>query len=156
MIGFSFEYDPRPALSMLDRIIGAMRDLSPFYEQVLEPDFYEMQARRFSTEGGEDPWARLSDQYAAWKARHFPGQPILVATGALRAGLTSQGGAGNVRRIDATTMEVGTSDPKAPFHQFGTSRMPRRQVIDFTGTDERRWQDLAERYFERIAKEAGA
>lgn len=154
MIGLSVEFNPAPALSMFDRVLGAMRDLQPLYEQVLEPAFYEWQEERFASEGGDQKWERLSAGYAAWKARNFPGRTILVREGVMREGLTTRGGRYQVRRMDARELELGTSAPYAAYHQFGTGRMPRREIIPPTGSHVAKWQALGERYFERIAGEA--
>jgi len=86
----------------------------------------------------------LSPRYAAWKAKKYPGRKILERTGGLKRSITTKGGAGNVRRMTATTMELGTSDKSAQYHQSGTARMPRRQVIDLTPEDVQRWYDLAD------------
>jgi hypothetical protein len=46
---------------------------------------------QFLTEGahGGSPWQRLSRAYDAWKEEHFPGRPLLVRTGAMRAAALS-------------------------------------------------------------------
>lgn len=156
MIGLSIEFDPSPAVNVLDKLIDAMTDLRPLYEAEIEPAFYEWQTERFATEGGEERWERLSTQYAAWKAQNFPGRGILERTGLLKEGLTTRGGRYNVRRMDATTLELGTSAPHAQYHQHGTGRMPRRRLILPEGNHLKQWQELGEAYFERIAKDAGA
>lgn len=139
----------------LRTIVGKMTDLRDLYETTLEPEFYTMMERRFATEGGTERWPALSRRYAAWKARNFPGRRILEREGIMREGLTRRGGRFQVRRLDATTMELGTSARYAQHHQFGTRRMPRRKVIDFAGDDARRWQAAVEAYFEKVAKGAG-
>ena len=40
--------------------------------------------------------------YAAWKAKHFPGRPLLVQTGAMRAALTSAGAPPRARATQRT------------------------------------------------------
>ena len=48
---------------------------------------------QFDSEGAEaegQPWQPLSDDYAPWKAEHYPGAPILVRDGAMRAAMLSQ------------------------------------------------------------------
>jgi phage gpG-like protein len=76
-------------------------------------------------------WAPLSTSYAKWKAAHYPGQPTLVRTGALRAALTGPGS--NARRdVSGDSLEFGTTGlPYASFHQTGTGRMPARPEFDF-------------------------
>ncbi len=41
--------------------------------------------RNFDAEG-RPSWPRLSPRYAAWKEAHYPGRPILVLTGDMKAG----------------------------------------------------------------------
>lgn len=140
------------AAAELTALSGKMQNLRGLFEQVLEPDIYEWQAERFDQEGKPERWARLSDRYAAWKARRYPGRRILEREGLLREGLTRRGGRFQVRRVTDTSLELGTSAPYAQFHQFGTRRMPRREIVTITGDDERRWARLAEDYFARVAK----
>lgn len=73
---------------------------------------------------GDEPWAPLTPAYAAWKARKYPGKPILWATRALRAKALSP------RRVMGPQfLELIIEDPKAAYHQEGTSRMPARPII---------------------------
>lgn len=142
------------AVKGLDAIIKAMRDMSPLFESVIEPAFYEWQTERFDTEGGDQRWQRLSSRYAAWKAQHFPGKKILDREGLLREGLTRRGGRFQVRRLDGTLLELGSRHPAAEFHQHGTSRMPKREIITITGSHVGKWQKLVEDYYAKVAREA--
>lgn len=139
------------AAAELTALSGKMQNLRGLFEQVLEPDIYEWQTERFDAEGKPERWARLSARYAAWKARRYPGRRILEREGLLREGLTRRGGRFQVRRVTDASLELGTSAPYAQFHQFGTRRMPRREIVTITGDDERRWARLAEDYFARVA-----
>lgn len=72
-------------------------------------------------------WAPLDPTYAAWKMSRFPGRPMLVGDGSLfrsvanlSRGLTSVG---------PTRAEFGTNVKYAKFHQYGTSKMPKRKII---------------------------
>lgn len=71
-------------------------------------------------------WAPLSPQYAAWKAMHFPAPPMQV-TGRLFRSLTSLAGPANV--ITPTWAQFGTDIEYAKFHQYGTTKMPARQIV---------------------------
>lgn len=164
MLSFHAEIDADRAIATLGELVRAIRDLRPLYEEALEPDFYRLQTERFDTEGGARKWEPLSPVYAAKKAEHFPGRRILELTGTLRESLTKRGAAEQVRRISATTMELGTAVPYAGTHHLGSSKrmwipapfymwingVPRREVIDFTPDDERRWQALAEDYYRGV------
>lgn len=77
-------------------------------------------------------WAALSAPYSHWKSLHFPGQPKLVATGALRDALTNSGAPGAVRSVSDDALEFGTSGVGyASYHQKGTRHMPARPLFDF-------------------------
>lgn len=52
-------------------------------------------------------WQPLSDNpegkgYASWKARKYPGAPLLVRTGALKDSMTQEGANGNISIISKT------------------------------------------------------
>lgn len=72
-------------------------------------------------------WSPLKPKYAAWKAVHFPGTPTLVQDGTLFRSLTNINGSDS--RIRATTAEFGTSVKYAKFHQYGTTKMAKRQIV---------------------------
>lgn len=92
--------------------------------------------KAFDDEGGASgSWAPLSVSYAAWKEAHYPGQPTLVRTGALRSGLTDGASSNAVREVSSDSLTFGTRGiPYATAHQTGTGRMPARPYLDF-GSD---------------------
>lgn len=72
-------------------------------------------------------WRPLDAGYASWKAVNFPGAPIMVRTGRLfRSVADLRGPANSIRPRSAT---FGTDVEYAKFHQYGTTKMPKRQVI---------------------------
>lgn len=102
-----------------------MIDLRPFWPIVV-PMFIRWMREQFESEGawGNDPWAPLTDDYAAYKATRFPGQSILIATGAMR------GAASRPHRIATPqSLTLTITDPKIEFHQGGTDKMVARPVI---------------------------
>jgi len=117
------------------RMRNAVVDARPAFEKIALM-ISQFTVKHFASEGGggaggrwsSGHWAPLSPPYRAWKAEHFPGQPILVRTGALRRDLTNS--PMGVQTITSDTMTVGTDIPYAAFHQQGTPRMPRRRVLD--------------------------
>lgn len=72
-------------------------------------------------------WSPLDPQYAGWKRIHEPGAPQMVRTGRLFRSLTMLEGSPN--RIDVMDATFGTSIEYAKFHQYGTSKMPKRKVV---------------------------
>lgn len=96
--------------------------------------FEAAEQRQFDAEGAGPvvgPWAPLSAMYAEWKAKRFPGQPILVATEALRDGLTKADSPFGSREWSASQFVFGTRGVEyASHHQSGTEDMPVRAPFD--------------------------
>lgn len=78
----------------------------------------------FETEGSilGSPWAKLNPQYDYWKRKNFGGRGTLERTGKMRRGFGFDAG--------DTEVEISNKIPYAVFHQFGTSRMPKRLLMD--------------------------
>jgi len=72
-------------------------------------------------------WDPLDPQYGAWKSSRFPGMPTLVRTGKLFNSLTNLKGLPNYVRKDSASF--GTNVEYAKFHQQGTFKMPKRQIL---------------------------
>ena len=105
--------------------VATMLDLRPFWPLVV-PMFIRWMREQFESEGawGGSKWAPLTPAYAAYKATHFPGQSILIAHGKLRAAASSP-----ERLATPSSLTLFILDPKAEFHQDGTPRMVKRQII---------------------------
>lgn len=84
----------------------------PFQEMARE--YAEYEERVFASEGREGlgPWRKLSPQYAAWKEKNFPGQPILTRTGRLRAAAQTV----VLLTADRLVMGPGNRVPYAAYH----------------------------------------
>ena len=137
-------------LSALSRFGEYANDLHvPFGE--MATDFARAEGARFAAQG--PGWAALSPEYAAWKAAHYPGKPILQRTGALLGSLT--GGAGFIREITDEAMTLGTRVGYARFHQRGTGRMPKREVIRLQPEDRLRWAKIMQKHLVAEARRAG-
>jgi len=102
-------------------------ELTPILEDAIE--------KQFDAEGkgpAAGAWAQLTAGYAAWKEGEYPGQPILVATGALREALTNEDGAHALRDYTNAMYNFGTQGlDYASLHQTGAGRMPARPPFDF-------------------------
>lgn len=113
---------------------------------------------QFDAEGAgpsSGPWAALSAAYAAWKEGVYPGQPLLVATGALRDALTVPTSAHALRDYSSAQFNFGTAGLEyASFHQTGTSRMPARPPFDFGPDFERELQRAAADGVRKAVREA--
>src|SRR4030042_806076 len=110
----------------LSRFGENVRDFSPVLEEIHQA-FIRIEQEQFDTQGGRsEAWAPLSLNYSQWKQKYFPGQPILVLTGALRREMTNP-----LTEITPRTLRMSPSnDLKAIFHQRGRMDMPARPVID--------------------------
>jgi len=72
-------------------------------------------------------WSPLDPQYAAWKRTSGQGGDIMIRTGRLFRSLSSLNGPPN--KIDLMDATFGTRVEYAKFHQYGTTRMPKRKVV---------------------------
>lgn len=72
-------------------------------------------------------WAPLDAQYGAWKAIRFPGVPPMVRSGKLFSSLASLNN--SALRVTNQSFEFGTRVSYAKFHQMGTTKMPKRQIV---------------------------
>lgn len=115
-----------------------LEDFSPALERIAV-HFYAHMASVFETGGmaTASGFAPLSRRYGAWKARHYPGKPILTRKGELARSLTRKGARGNIHRVTKDTLTVGTRLRVrsgrwvlGTLHQGGTDKMPRRRIID--------------------------
>lgn len=126
------------------------RDVQDFQEpfRVILGDFREMEKRIFATEGsseGEGSFKPLSVRYREWKEIFFPGEPIMVLRGNLRAALTGRA-EGTIEKIEKRAAEFGTDIPYAHRHQMGTGGMPQRRFVQVGEEAKRRWARVVARW----------
>ena len=115
----------------------------------LVPVVADAAERIFRTEGGGNTWQPLSPQYAAWKARFYPGAGILFRTGAYFEAATTPGGAYNVIEVDDNSLTYGVEGlDYAVFHSEGTNRLPARPVFALLESD----AELEERTTEALSQ----
>lgn len=135
----------------LDVVGSRASDMTPVWPAVYE-SFLKGEEGRFDAEG--PGWAPLAESTLAEKARMGYPPNILVATGALKASLTKALAQGAVYRPLPSSLEMGT-DYRSPkqrgawagtalgaFHQYGTTRMPARPIIDAEDTYVEEWGPL--------------
>lgn len=117
-------------------------------------------AKQFDAEGAgpqSGSWAPLSVSYKAWKDAHYPGQPINVLTGKLRAALTQSGAAGALRAITGNSLNYGTAGiPYASVKQTGSGREPARPPFDFSSDMESAIQKAAMEGVREAVREASS
>lgn len=73
-------------------------------------------------------WAPLDRGYAAWKSINYPGARKLVIDGKLFRSVADLDDPA-VNKIEKRSAQFGTNVEYAAFHQYGTTKMPARQII---------------------------
>jgi hypothetical protein len=120
------------------------RDMSEPLGQLMD-QLIDSVREQFDTEGAASdgvPWQPLSDEYGAWKAEHYPGAPILVRDGGMRAAMLDRLTAVHVGPEEALYEPVSEI---AGFHQSGADwigpawgrgdyphHLPARKMVDLS------------------------
>ena len=128
-------------------------DLRPFWGSIAAV-FSDREEYLFSS-GGAGNWPPLTDKYAAWKAKNYPGKPILSLEGPLKESLTPKfgktgsSGAKNPHTVyeeKPSMLTIGTSWPYGVFHHEGIGRkkLKRPPIIIDEGTQIRMLEVLHE------------
>ena len=136
----------------LSRFGENVRDFSPVLEEIHDA-FIRIEQEQFDTQGARTggAWQPLSINYEQWKSRYFPGQPILVLTGALRSEMENP-----LTEITPHTLRMSPeNDLKALFHQRGRANMPARPVVNLTEADKMDWMKRIHRFVYDKAKQEG-
>lgn len=129
----------------LVRFSDRVGDARPAWEAMAR-SFREVQARQFNSEGsfGSGGWAPLSPAYAAWKAKRYPGKPILVRTGALKESLTRR--PFGVEELEEQFMVIGSDVEYGAYHQSGGGNLPRRRPVELRESTRRHWVTILQRH----------
>lgn len=131
MIRIQLDPNARRVAQRLVLVSEALNDMRPLAGP-LRSIFLSFMRRHFSSRGSyaRVPWVPLSPRYAAWKARHFPGKPIMRLRDVLYGSLTQTGHPMAVNTVTRRRIEFGTRVPYARAHQHGVpGRLPQRVVI---------------------------
>ena len=91
--------------------------------------WYDITSEQFQSEGelGPGAWSPLTEVYERWKAKAYPGMPILRATDRLMDSLL--GGPEGVWRAGSRSLEYGSKVPYFDAHMTGTETMPARPPL---------------------------
>lgn len=130
-IKVSFDLLGEPKLAAyFDHVERVPDDWRPAWEE-MAPAFWSRNAQTFASQG--PGWRPLAPRYAKWKAKHYPGAPILVRTGALLASLTGPDAKESIYEVYPTRMVIGTGVHYAIYHQTGSikvaDRPPKRSPV---------------------------
>lgn len=144
LIRFAF-YGDAQLERTIDRHLDAVDDARPVWEELAD-SFVRAERRQFASEGkyASGGWAPLSPKYARWKARHYPGKPILELTGDLKKSLTER--PLGIEVILPRRMVIGSTIPYGEHHQHGGGTLPRRRPIELTESVRRGWVKTMQRY----------
>lgn len=123
------DIDVSDAKNRLEDMEDRAKDLRPVWryaKKQLEASF----TANFLSGGNLVPggWAPLDRGYAAWKSTHYPGARKLVINGKLFRSVSDLDDPA-VNKIEKRSAQFGTNVEYAKFHQYGTSKMPARQII---------------------------
>lgn len=123
--------DAKAHIAALSRFTEYLSDLTGFFRDYLTPTWYALMLRRYNSEGryAGQKWRALSDRYAAWKMRHYPGQSIGVLSGKTKASLTSPFDVNSMYSVSRKSFVVGTRLNYPMYLQTGTRRMPARPPV---------------------------
>ena len=124
----TIEVDFEPLYRTLRELRERADDVSPAWQKWGDEIVLE-EAQQFALLGVRfgSAWAALSPKYARWKALHYPGKPIMRLTDRLMDSLTKR--PMGVERVSSKSAEFGTDVPYAHWHQDGTSKMPKREIM---------------------------
>ncbi len=117
---------------------------------VIAPDI----AKRFASQG--PGWQPLSPAYAAWKALHHPGKPMLQLRGKLIAAMTDRSRFGGAQSgfAENTLNLTPTGVPYFARQQFGGGGIPARPMIDLQSI-QGPIGDYMQHWLEKRAREFG-
>lgn len=140
----------------IGRFAGVTSDLRPAWRDIAD-DFLKVEERQFESAGAQGTggaWQPLSPAYAAWKARNYPGMPIMQRSQRLFRSL-SERNADHIEESRPDELVLGTRVPYAGYHQVGAGALPQRRVIALNDTIRRRWMKFIQRYLVEEAKRQG-
>ncbi len=103
-------------------------------------EFYQIMKEQFGSEGASGKsgkWKPLTPKYKAIKDMKFGPLPILQRTGKMYRSMTGQS-PDSVVEESAQEMSIGTKVSYAAYHQRGSGRLPKREVISLTEAQEKR------------------
>lgn len=138
----------------IDRLIDLVRDQRRRGWQQNVDIRLDFERRYLDTEGagGFEP---LTDPYRDWKQRQVGDKPILQFSGHMYRSLTEEGAPDYVREESATSLLVGSSDPKALWHHEGRGRLPVREVIQITDDETQAHLNVFRDSYEASARALG-
>lgn len=140
-LSLSVDVDGHRELDLsLSKLGATVTNLEKHWPKVADV-FYEIELDQFLSEGARTgrKWAPLTRAYSERKqlsqGGFASGDNILRLTDALKRSLTERGDSQGVYDSTPDSLTLGTTDPKALFHQRGTDKMAARPPIELIGKD---------------------
>lgn len=125
----------------IDDMQRRMKSFRPVFDDIRN-DLEEAWVENFNTQGGHfGGWRPLSPKYAAWRGSP---EPILIRTGQLFNSIRNMYGAPNDIKDDEAYF--GTKIEYAKFHQYGTTKMPKRPFIFEPTGAAKKWGNWIAKY----------
>jgi hypothetical protein len=133
MSGFNVKGERRlfEAIDRLTEVVSDQRERGWQENVDVRLDF---ERRHLDTEGAGG-FTPLNEGYAAEKEAKVGFLPILQYSGRMYRSLTEEGAPNFVREEEASSLKVGSSDPKARAHHEGKGRLPVREVMKATSEE---------------------
>ena len=97
----------------------------------IRKDWNKRIGQAFDSKGSSigQKWKPLSPSYAAWKGRHFPGQPLLVLRGKMKQSLTEESSRNAIfNRRGGRQLILGTRIKYAAAHQYGVKKNGKKKI----------------------------
>lgn len=144
-VRFTFSFEGEVQIDRtLARFADNVSDAVPLWDK-LANRFASVERRQFASQGGygSGGWPALSPAYAAWKAMHYPGKPILEREGDLKDSLTRR--PFGIEVLTPASMTVGSGIDYGRYHQAGDG-VPRRRPVELPESERREWVRLIQRF----------
>jgi len=128
-------------MDRIDDIQRRAKSVRPIFNDIRK-DLEEAWSNNFENQGARyGGWKPLDREYAAWRGSP---EPILIRSGRLFQSIRSLYGAPN--DIKDNEAFFGTKIRYAKFHQYGTTKMPKRPFIFEPTGAAKKWGNWAVKY----------
>jgi phage gpG-like protein len=117
------DFDSAPLIKIVVKTDHKAQNLKPVFREVREELRFIYTSHFLSN--GNGTWKPLDPEYGAWKSRHFPGAPTLIRSGELFQSIDRF----TVDEMNDMSARFGTDLEVAKFHQYGTWKMAKREII---------------------------
>lgn len=135
----------------LNKFAQKIKDLRSYFEEAGRNFLEEERGIFLHKVPTGKPWANLKP--ATWKRKKT--KHIMRESNTLFKSLTKRGAKGNIFHITPSNLTVGTAISYAIFHQKGTKKMPKREVVTLSKGLIRRWTLAMSHFVARRKREGG-